>query len=77
MHCSIYKSSKKDEMYLYVARPAANENEAEEFNPLDVLSEPVRAAFGRAAFVMHLEFGLYWTQFLKIALQSRFILREA
>ncbi|MGA8883290.1 MAG: YcgL domain-containing protein [Acinetobacter sp.] len=55
MHCSIYKSSKKDEMYLYVAHPAANENEAEEFNPLEVLSEPVRAAFGRAAFVMHLE----------------------
>ncbi|CAM4301979.1 YcgL domain-containing protein [Acinetobacter pragensis] len=53
MHCSIYKSSKKDEMYLYVARPA--ENEAEAFDPLEVLSEPVRAAFGRATFVMHLE----------------------
>ena len=53
MHCSIYKSSKKDEMYLYVARPA--ENEAEDFNPLEVLAEPVRVAFGRATFVMHLE----------------------
>lgn len=53
MHCSIYKSSKKDEMYLYVVRSA--ENEAEAFNPLEVLSEPVRVAFGRATFVMHLE----------------------
>ena len=53
MHCSIYKSSKKDEMYLYVARPA--ENEAEDFNPLEVLAEPVRVAFGRASFVMHLD----------------------
>ncbi len=53
MHCSIYKSSKKDEMYLYVARPA--ENKAEEFSPLEVMPEPVRVAFGRATFVMHLE----------------------
>jgi len=54
MQVSIYKSSKKDEMYLYVARPA-NENEAETFEPLEVLAEPVRVAFGRATFVMHLE----------------------
>ncbi len=54
MHVSIYKSSKKDEMYLYVARPA-EENEAEVFDPLHVLAEPVRVAFGRATFVMHLE----------------------
>lgn len=54
MQVSIYKSSKKDEMYLYVARPA-NEQEAETFDPLNVLVEPVRVAFGRATFVMHLE----------------------
>ena len=53
MHCSIYKSSKKGEMYLYVVRPV--ENEAEAFDPLEVLSEPVRIAFGRATLVMHLE----------------------
>ena len=41
-------------MYLYVARPA-NEQEAETFDPLNVLVEPVRVAFGRATFVMHLE----------------------
>ncbi|MFV5491940.1 YcgL domain-containing protein [Acinetobacter sp. ASP199] len=54
MQVSIYKSSKKDEMYLYVTRPA-EENEAETFDPLHVLGEAVRVAFGRATFVMHLE----------------------
>ncbi|WP_122901537.1 YcgL domain-containing protein [Acinetobacter sp. B51(2017)] len=53
MYCSIYKSSKKDEMYLYVIRP--NESEAEGFDPLLVLPEAVRGAFGRATFVMDLE----------------------
>lgn len=37
-----------------MARPA-DESEAEIFEPLSVLSEPVQAAFGRATFVMHLE----------------------
>jgi hypothetical protein len=54
MQVSIYKSSKKDEMYLYVVRPA-DEHEAEDFEPLNVLSEALRGAFGRATFVMHLE----------------------
>ena len=54
MQVSIYKSSKKSEMYLYVARPA-NESEAETFEPLSVLTEAVQAAFGRATLVMHLE----------------------
>ena len=49
MQVSIYKSSKKSEMYLYVARPA-NESEAETFEPLSVLTEAVQAAFGRATF---------------------------
>lgn len=40
-------------MYLYVVRPT--ENEAEGFDPLLILPEPVRVAFGRATFVMHLE----------------------
>ena len=54
MHCDIYKSSKKDEMYLYVARPDYS-NEVELTDPLGVLSEALRNAFGRATFVMHLE----------------------
>ncbi|KAA0646957.1 YcgL domain-containing protein, partial [Escherichia coli] len=48
MQVSIYKSSKKDEMYLYVARPADEGETEETFEPLEVLSEPVRVAFGRA-----------------------------
>ncbi len=54
MHCDIYKSSKKDEMYLYVARLDYS-NEVESTDPLGVLSEALRNAFGRATFVMHLE----------------------
>jgi uncharacterized protein len=53
MHVSIYKSSKKDEMYLYVAHPS--EQEAENFEPLNALPEAVRSAFGRATFVMDLQ----------------------
>ncbi|MFH7766484.1 YcgL domain-containing protein [Acinetobacter sp. BSP-28] len=55
MQCSIFKSSKKDEMYLYIARPEATENEAEVVNPLEILPEAMRVAFGRATFVMDLE----------------------
>ncbi|MCK7610079.1 YcgL domain-containing protein [Acinetobacter portensis] len=55
MLCSIYKSSKKDEMYLYIARPEVSENEAEVIDPLEVLPEAMRGAFGRATFVMDLE----------------------
>ena len=53
MHCNIYKSSKKEEMYLYVTRPAILEDDNSD--PLDVLSDALRTAFGRATFVMHLE----------------------
>ena len=53
MLCDIYKSSKKDEMYLYVARSA--NLTVDESDPLEVLSEALRTAFGRATFVMHLE----------------------
>lgn len=40
-------------MYLYVARPA--ENDAEASNPLEVVPEVLRNAFGHATFVMHIE----------------------
>ena len=55
MYCSIYKSSKKDEMYLYIARPEVNENETEATDPLAVMPGALRTAFGRATFVMDLE----------------------
>ena len=40
-------------MYLYVARPAILEDDNSD--PLDILSDALRTAFGRATFVMHLE----------------------
>lgn len=52
VHCDIYRSSKKDEMYLYVARQ--NAEQADE-DPFAGVPETLRTAFGRATFVMHLE----------------------
>jgi len=54
MHCDIYKSSKKDEMYLYVARPAHVDSE-QQADPLEIVPELLRQTFGRATYVMHLE----------------------
>ena len=54
MYCDIYKSSKKDEMYLYVAR-SSQTSEDENQDPLEVVPEMIRQAFGRATFVMNLE----------------------
>ena len=54
MHCDIYRSSKKDEMYLYIARPD-HSDENNEADPLAVVPEMMPQAFGRATFVMHLE----------------------
>lgn len=55
MHCSIYKSSKKDEMYMYIPCPVPSANEAERADPLLALPEAMRSAFGRAIFIMNLE----------------------
>nr|WP_111893087.1 YcgL domain-containing protein [Acinetobacter sp. MB5] len=52
MHCDIYRSSKKDEMYLYVARQNAEQSQED---PFADVPEMLRTAFGRATFVMHLE----------------------
>ncbi|NHC02605.1 YcgL domain-containing protein [Acinetobacter sp. 187] len=54
MLCEIYKSSKKDEMYLYVASVNGSD-EQEQADPLAVLSDALKTAFGRATFVMKLE----------------------
>ncbi|APR70277.1 MULTISPECIES: YcgL domain-containing protein [Acinetobacter] len=54
MHCDIYRSSKKDEMYMYIARPNSSENNESE-NPFDGIPETVLQAFGKATFVMRLE----------------------
>lgn len=53
MHCDIYKSSKKDEMYLYVARPDYPHDE--NVDPFEKVPAMMQQAFGRATFVMHLE----------------------
>ena len=52
MHCDIYRSSKKDEMYMYIARPDHAATQPE--NPFDTVPENVLQAFGKATFVMHL-----------------------
>lgn len=53
MHCDIYKSSKKDEMYIYIARP--NYPNDENQDPFDQVPEMLQQVFGRPTFVMHLE----------------------
>ncbi|MCH4248206.1 YcgL domain-containing protein [Acinetobacter populi] len=53
MHCDIYRSSKKDEMYLYVARPDYPNDEGKE--PFADVPDLLQVAFGRPTFVMHLE----------------------
>lgn len=57
MHCDIYKSSKKDEMYLYIARPDYP-NDTDVIDPLHAVPANMKMAFGRPKFVMHLEIAL-------------------
>lgn len=52
MNCDIYRSSKKDEMYLYIAR---SEQQDETTDPLSVIPDAMRVAFGKATFVMSLD----------------------
>ena len=54
MHCDIYRSSKKDEMYMYIARPNYPDDKEPE-NLCHGIPEAVLQAFGKATFVMHLE----------------------
>ncbi|MBF7686994.1 YcgL domain-containing protein [Acinetobacter rathckeae] len=55
MHCNIYRSSKKDEMYVYIATDKKTHEVVEGVDLLEVLPEAMRQAFGRATFVMNLE----------------------
>lgn len=54
MQCHIYRSSKKEGMYLYVPSPSQALIDSNEFDPLQVLPDIMRQAFGRATFVMDL-----------------------
>lgn len=53
MYCDIYKSSKKDEMYLYVARPDYPHDKDKD--PFAEIPAMLQQAFGRAIFVMNLQ----------------------
>lgn len=54
MNCNIYRSSKKDEMYVYIAAQTT-EPTNNDVDPLEVLPEAMRQAFGRPTFVMNLK----------------------
>lgn len=53
MHCDIYRSSKKEEMYIYIACDPKQEQTDED--PLANVPEAIQKAFGRPTFVMRLE----------------------
>lgn len=55
MHCDIYKFSKKDDLYVYIARPDyPNDTDAIK-DWLAVLPKDFRQTLGRETFVMHLD----------------------
>lgn len=55
MHCDIYKFSKHDDMYVYIARPGYPDDTDEIKDWLGVLPKDFRASLGRSTFVMHLD----------------------
>lgn len=55
MHCDVYKFSKKDDLYVYIARPNYPNDTDEIKDWLAVLPKDFRKAIGRETFVMHLD----------------------
>lgn len=55
MHCDIYKFSKRDEMYVYIARPGYPDDTDEIKDWLSVLPKDFCAGLGVSKFVMHLD----------------------
>ncbi len=55
MHCDIYKSSSRDELYIYIARPDYPDDAKTYQDPFARVPSDLRKAFGRPSFVMHLE----------------------
>lgn len=55
MHCDIYKFSKKDDLYVYIARPDYPNDTQTLKDWLAVLPKDFRQAIGRETFVMHLD----------------------
>ena len=55
MHVDIYKFSKKDDLYVYFARPDYPNYTDEIKDWLGLLPKDFRQALGRESFVMHLD----------------------
>lgn len=55
MHCDIYKFSKKDDLYVYIARPNYPNDTDEIKDWLGILPKDFRKALGQETFVMHLD----------------------
>lgn len=55
MHCDIYKFSKHDEMYVYIARPGYPDDADKLTDWLGVLPKELRASLGTGKFIMHLD----------------------
>ena len=55
MHVDIYKFSKKDDLYVYIARPDYPNDTDEIKDWFAVLPKDFRQALGRESFVMHLD----------------------
>lgn len=55
MHCDIYKFSKKEELYAYIARPNFPDDADDMVDSLGVIPDTIRNTLGRPTFVMHLD----------------------
>lgn len=55
MHCDIYKFTKHNDMYVYVARPGYPDDTDEIKDWLGILPKDFRAGLGVSKFVMHLD----------------------
>ncbi|WP_394261738.1 YcgL domain-containing protein [Moraxella boevrei] len=55
MHVDIYKFSKKDDLYVYIARPNYPDDIDDIKDWLAVLPKDFRQALGKESFVMHLD----------------------
>lgn len=55
MHCDIYKFTKHDDLYVYIARPDYPNDTEQLTDWLGVLPSDFRATLGKSQFVMHLD----------------------
>ncbi|WP_201555286.1 YcgL domain-containing protein [Psychrobacter sp. 72-O-c] len=57
MHCDVYKFTKRDDMYVYIARPDYPDDTDEIKDWLGILPKGFRTGLGVSKFVMHLDLG--------------------